>query len=245
MAALAAAKPAAPPGAQWAYTDAEFDVLGAVIEAASGETYVDYVGDHILTPLGLTHASLFPSPGGRGGGLRPHLNYGLVLPAPDDPYDLAFAPCEGLVTDVRDLTLWLQATLNKDPRLLTTASYTGMLEPHAKAEDGSAGLGWQLPAAGGGGVAQHSGYFFGWRALVYAHPDQRRGVVVLANADDVPLWEIAHVAESILDGEDYAPPRSPQPFYLAVWGALALGLAAAAGAGARLFLRRRSRQRMS
>ena len=39
------------PGEKSAYTNVGYMVLGAVIEEVSGETYEDYVRNHILAPL--------------------------------------------------------------------------------------------------------------------------------------------------------------------------------------------------
>jgi CubicO group peptidase (beta-lactamase class C family) len=41
------------PGSQGTYSSVNYMVLGAVIEAASGQTYEDYVAEHILEPLGM------------------------------------------------------------------------------------------------------------------------------------------------------------------------------------------------
>jgi CubicO group peptidase (beta-lactamase class C family) len=43
------------PGAQATYTNLGYMVLGAVIEKVSGQAYEDYIGEHILGPLTMTH----------------------------------------------------------------------------------------------------------------------------------------------------------------------------------------------
>jgi CubicO group peptidase (beta-lactamase class C family) len=42
------------PGTDWAYSNAGFFVLGMIIEAASGQSYYDYVREHIYAPAGMT-----------------------------------------------------------------------------------------------------------------------------------------------------------------------------------------------
>jgi CubicO group peptidase (beta-lactamase class C family) len=42
------------PGSDQAYSNAGFNVLGAVIEKASGRTYIDFVRDNVFTPAGVT-----------------------------------------------------------------------------------------------------------------------------------------------------------------------------------------------
>ena len=57
---LAAQPPARPPGEAFAYTDADYNVLGAVIEAASGVAYEAYVRTALIDRLKLLDADIFP-----------------------------------------------------------------------------------------------------------------------------------------------------------------------------------------
>lgn len=236
--ALGNAEPAAAPGTRWAYTDAEFNLLGAIVEVVSGEKYPEYVRRHVFAPLQLERASVFPPASDRSNILRAHFNYGFAFPAPERPFDVAFAPSEGLVTNTGDLTRWLQATLNNDSRLLRPDSYSAMLLP---ADGAKAGLGWQLGETGERAprrTAQHGGSFLGHSALVLVYPEKRRGFVILANATKVPRWDIARVADAILDGESFDLPPAPRAIYLAAWAALAFMLLG----GAWILVKRSSRR---
>ena len=59
------------PGAQWAYSNSGYVLLGAVIEKVSGMGYGEFVQQRIFTPLGMTHSSydstaqIVPGQGGR------------------------------------------------------------------------------------------------------------------------------------------------------------------------------------
>jgi CubicO group peptidase (beta-lactamase class C family) len=46
-------EPAFEPGSRWDYSNTGFLVLGKVIEKASGQSYFDYVRDHIMVPAGM------------------------------------------------------------------------------------------------------------------------------------------------------------------------------------------------
>ncbi len=48
------------PGTQWSYSSPSFEILGRIIEVASGESYVDYITGHILKPLGMKDSFFFP-----------------------------------------------------------------------------------------------------------------------------------------------------------------------------------------
>src|SRR5688500_5015702 len=43
-----------PPGSRWAYSNYGFLLLGVLIEKVSGQSYYDYVRDHIFKPAGMT-----------------------------------------------------------------------------------------------------------------------------------------------------------------------------------------------
>ena len=48
------------PGSQWAYSNYGFILLGAVIEAVTGQSYYDYVNEHIYEPAGMTGTGSVP-----------------------------------------------------------------------------------------------------------------------------------------------------------------------------------------
>ena len=52
---LATFTPNRPVGSAFEYTNTNYNLLGLIIEAASGEKYADYVQTHIFDPLDMTH----------------------------------------------------------------------------------------------------------------------------------------------------------------------------------------------
>ena len=46
-----------PPGHGWGYTDADFNLLGAMIEVVSGETFPDYLASHVFAKAGLARTT--------------------------------------------------------------------------------------------------------------------------------------------------------------------------------------------
>jgi len=48
------------PGSQWVYSNYGFILLGAVIETVTGQSYYDYVHEHIYEPVGMTGTGSVP-----------------------------------------------------------------------------------------------------------------------------------------------------------------------------------------
>ena len=55
--ALADVAPATAPGVAYAYSNANYLILGLLVERVSGQPYATYVEDHVFAPLAMTHAS--------------------------------------------------------------------------------------------------------------------------------------------------------------------------------------------
>ena len=47
-----------PPGQAFVYSNANYNTLGAIVQAVSGQSYEDYVRQHILAPLDMQHTFL-------------------------------------------------------------------------------------------------------------------------------------------------------------------------------------------
>jgi CubicO group peptidase (beta-lactamase class C family) len=60
---LLATEPAFAPGSQWQYSNIGFQLLGLIIEAASGQSYYDYVAAHIFRPASMRDSGYFEMDG--------------------------------------------------------------------------------------------------------------------------------------------------------------------------------------
>jgi len=49
------------PGSKWAYCNAGIDVLGRIIEVASGMSYEDFLKKRVFDPLGMTDTTFYPT----------------------------------------------------------------------------------------------------------------------------------------------------------------------------------------
>jgi CubicO group peptidase (beta-lactamase class C family) len=60
------------PGTTYAYCNFCYDVLGMIVEKASGMTFIDYVTQHVATPIGVTNLAISPTLEPRLPGEVPH-----------------------------------------------------------------------------------------------------------------------------------------------------------------------------
>jgi D-alanyl-D-alanine carboxypeptidase len=167
------------------YSNIGYGLLGLVIEAASGESYHDYVKHHIIGRLGLVdtgpelddHARSRLATGyntrrfGRSRRPFPHV----------DTHALASAT--GFYSTAEDLCRYAAAHLPGDDTLLTDPSKREMQQPYWKARqtDRSYGLGLVVGDQGERRLVGHSGGFPGFITQTMFDPKDRLVVVVLTN----------------------------------------------------------------
>lgn len=192
------------PGETYRYTDADYNVLGRIVAQVSRMPFAAFARQTLLTPLALRRTTLFPPPDERDS-IVPGLSRKPLGPLGRHPFDIAFAPSEGLVTSARELAAWTRATLQRDERVLKPATFDAMIKPQEEAgrPDRWMGLGWQLRKADGRLVAEHGGSIRGHEALVLIYPNELRGFVVLGASEDIPRWDLVAALEAVL------PPPSP------------------------------------
>lgn len=207
---LAQRELAYPPGEGWGYTDAAFNLLGATIESVTGTRYANYIQDEVLRKAGM-HESSFYRPGPDGDGAWPHTGKVFVSRDFTYPWDRAFFPSSGLNSSINDMTRWAALHVNRDPVLLSAASYESMFQQRRDSswEGIAMGLGWQLEKRGDGWLPRHYGQEHGFTTAITIYPHQRRAIVILSNAETTPRGEIRKLIESVLETGSYVTPQPP------------------------------------
>ncbi len=166
------------PGSRWEYSNANYLILGRVIEAVSGQPYPAYIEDHILQPLGMEHTTV------AGAGERPAMASGHVpwfgsMRRIDPQWvGLGSAPQGGIVSTASDLARYLQMMMNGQGDILSAAGKAQMLAPASDASPGY-GFGWMLDTEEQS--AYHTGLSPGFESIAAMIPAKKRGVVVLTN----------------------------------------------------------------
>jgi CubicO group peptidase (beta-lactamase class C family) len=175
------AKPDFAPGSDWSYSNSGYVLVGAVIEAASGQSWHDYLRDTLFQPLGLTHTGYANDPTFAAQQIPGYsLDDGNVVPAKVISMTIPHA-AGALVSTVDDLLKWNRAL--HEGHVLRNPSYARMITPVGKARAANYGFGIELATVQGRPMLEHSGGIFGFESMLDYVQGPDISVVVLQNND--------------------------------------------------------------
>ena len=194
---LAAAKPRPfEPGAGWAYSNTDYNLLGLVVERATGHPWREEVTSRIVEPLHLTHTSL-PEPGTLTID-EPYMHgYGVVdgVVVDQSRVDPSMAGAAGgsaLISNTTDLTTFMTALLSGQlfREAATLSAMTTFVD--VAGENGQTGYGLGLERyvlPGGVEAIGHSGGTAGYLSFIGRLPahDVTLAVSVDAQVDPTPV----------------------------------------------------------
>jgi len=180
-----------PAGSAYEYSNANYILLGLIVEAASGEAYADYIRRTILTPLGMSQTTTLQATARQNGLAVGHRYwFGVPVAAPDLPLPAGALAGGGLISSAAEMARYLSAHLNGgrygDERLLSSA---GMEELHRGVADikayglslGQYAMGWVVDQIGQTKLLWHGGTLPDFGAYMALLPEQKKGVVLLFN----------------------------------------------------------------
>jgi CubicO group peptidase (beta-lactamase class C family) len=190
------------PGNPWRYSNFGYQLLGLIVQRASGQDYATLLTERLLVPLSMTHSGV----GGRGeGALLPGHAEGREAPQWDHPLGAG-----GVEATIEDLARYARACVFPPPTPLGEAIRLAQT-PVLAVDDGTGqALAWVVL---NGNVREHSGGTGGFSACVSIDRRLRRGVAVLVSNQGSPAWSsrLKQAARLALAGEDPRQARTPQP----------------------------------
>ncbi len=195
--ALSTLKLSHPVGSVCEYSNLNYNLLGLVVEAASGESYASYIQKHIFDPLEMRHSYTTKAEAQQHGLARGYRHwFSLPFPAPNLPVPRGSLPSGQLISCAEDMAHYLIAHLNGgrygDAKILSGA---GIDELHRGAAEyvewgvssGLYGMGWLEIDLGQTKIFSHGGNVPDFSAFMALVPEQKKGVVLLLNADPYGL----------------------------------------------------------
>ena len=178
------------PGTIFEYANANYVLLGEVIQEVTRTSYERYLAEHVFGPLAMNHSftSLFAAErSGMAGGFR--LWFGHPRAA-DMPFMRSNLPAGQLIASAADMARYVRVHLN-DGRylggtLLSPAATSELHRPASRLnEHWSYAMGWMSGTFGGRTVLWHNGLVPNFYAFVALVPERHEGIVILTNVGNV------------------------------------------------------------
>lgn len=205
---------------EFSYANANYDLLGRLVEGVSGLSYGDYLRKNLWGPLGMADACLdgeklaAASGDGRGGGeATGHRNwFGLTVAdgfAHERGDDAWGGPASGYVrASINDMASYLRMYLNSGAGVVSCAGVHRMVFDRVPDASGDTcyGMGWTTYSWGDGElVMSHGGDVENYVARMCVIPGRDLGIVLLADANDAVggnavFWQMADDVTSLAVG---------------------------------------------
>ena len=204
----------ASPG-KFSYSNAGYVIVGAIIEKVTGQSFYDYVGQHIFRPAGMTGA-FYPEADAEHPDVAEPLTNLFNRDADSFVYrfgtprkalfELAArgGPQGGPVMTARDLLKFDEAL--RSGKLVSAARLKEMLTPNSPSGAGAKGLvgdvreglGIEVIGQNGHLFYGHTGGDLGISAMDYWYPDTGYTVILLSNRDPRATRVLANVSRALL-----------------------------------------------
>ena len=204
------------PGALHQYSSPNYQVLGAVVEAVSQQSFASYVQSSIFAPLDMKDSYVDQAvaldrehPGRLSSG---HVyTFGFPL-ARTLPHEASRLPTAALISSAADMGQFLVAQLRTDStKILSSAGLAKMHTGGAASEGFSYAFGWRDGRVAGEPAVHHGGIVPNFRGKMVMFPERRLGVVVLTNVSSAIPWPIAPTSHVMADEIAAALIGKPQP----------------------------------
>ncbi len=208
------------PGAGWSYGDANYILVGAIIEELGQAPYFDQLGSLVLKPLGLT-SSLAQDRPDLPGLVSGYVGEKNLFPVPSEVASegrYAMNPQfeytgDGVVTSASDLarffyTIFTTDFLGRAERglLAGAAVESKPLGPHDKY-----GLGVQVYPCPFGMAWGHAGRFPGYCSIVAYWPELRAAGAAQINCDHRAGMNLRELVQAVCGTWTAPPPQAPAP----------------------------------
>jgi CubicO group peptidase (beta-lactamase class C family) len=185
---LATAKLSSPAGQDFNYANANYAILGMVVQQVSGMPYEKYIESHIFQPLEMQHSftsqqQAVESSPPLATGYRFWFNRPVATSAPFDQQNL---PAGYLISSARDIAHYLSMNLNggryQNHQIISAASLTQLHAPAVLAWGSSTyAMGWVNDRVNNLAIDYHGGELVNFSGNITLIPAQGWGIVILTN----------------------------------------------------------------
>ena len=203
------------PEVRWKYSNLAYSIAGMVVEVVTGQSWAEYVQQHIYQPLSMTSSSVDQNVSGMAVGYRRLMPDGTrgVNPFIDAR---GMAAATGITSTVEDMAKFVSAQFRKGRmggrQILSTGSLREMHRVRVLENNWTQGnaIGFAVRREGDKVYVSHGGGYPGYQTHTMLQLDGKVGVIVLTNADDSNPSAIATQLMNIV-GDAVAKASAPAP----------------------------------
>ncbi len=192
---MAGTRPEHPPGQRFQYSNANYELLGLVVEQVSGTSYPEFIRRSIFEPLGMTNTYADAWAAAQKGELAwGHQNWFGINHRTRGYLSPPVLSAGGICSSASDMGRYLAAHLNDgefNGVRLAGSDRFGELH-HPPGDFSSYAMGWSVRKVGEHSVLLHNGSTPHFTATMLVAPDAGVGIVVLTNTNvfNLPFVEL-------------------------------------------------------
>lgn len=197
------------PGTLHQYSNANYSILAALIEEVSGQSYPEFMDEHVFQPLEMNHtAADIESANDRG--YQSGYQYWFGFPVKSKvPYDNGGAPYGYITASSNDMVNYLIALIDRNEEKLVKEELLDLsFSPHVQTgENRYYGFGWRITDPGSNNeMIWHSGSTPYSRTDIFFYPKSKWGAIILTNKEHIleeaALIHFRNGVISIMNGEE-------------------------------------------
>jgi CubicO group peptidase (beta-lactamase class C family) len=222
-----------PVGATFQYSNANYAILGLIVQVVSGTSFETYLQQHVLNPLQMKQSFVSLEQAKRAGLAQGHRSwFGFPVPIDLPLHPAAFA-AGFLISSAEDMAHYLIAQSNGGRyNSVSVLSPQGIDAMHTFAPGAEYAMGWSQFSQNGEALLYHNGDTLNSHSEMFIAPSQQWGVMLLLNEGDgigavspLVIYRTAIGTQILrmLEGQPLAPASwSTNTKYLILDGILAL-----------------------
>ncbi len=205
---------------KYEYANANYNLLGKIIESVSNENYSDYVTKNIFEPLEMNHTSATLEGSKKNRLLKGYQNcFGFPIAIEANyPTDNSWiqVPAGFISSSARDMGKYLQMYLNNGLDIVTEDSIHKMFYDYIPQDDIDRdyyGMGWVYTKYYSKPILTHSGLVENYTSKMFIIPESNIGGVVLVNMNDYLVTNklLEDIVKPLLGEEN---PNASKNFYI-------------------------------
>ena len=170
------------PGEHFDYSNANYQVLGRIMEVITGQTYADAMKHMIFEPLMMNDTQIhhdFDHPNAADG----FRFWGTALVSHQEPMGIGLMPQGGVSTTAVDMGKYLIGLMGGDNEI-PNVWHPELAQGHNLPGIENYGAGWTVIGEGEHLLLLHHGLNAGFTAATALQPHTRRGITVITNTGD-------------------------------------------------------------